>query len=584
MAVMLGAPATAAGETLCVPDIGIPNCPAGAANENTIAHAVANGNPGDTILIGPGTFDESVSDNGTPYHFVGEGVGQTVIQGQGSPAMVVSSGSSVSNLSIDLYGANGETGLSLAGIATGVVVTATEQLSATNPIGVDLNGGTFAHGAVTLPLTGTDQQFYGGVEGSGSVSDSSITAPVGITGEQANLGAMPTVDRDTITANEGVVDESAVTIDDSLIRTVAEPSVPDVGIGMDPNVLFGAITARHVTVIGSGAAGSTGVSAHSDAVVGSVATNVTLGSSIIRGYASSISANATAVIGTATTSVTLDHSFYDPTTTHISDSPPTATATITPDSGSGNHDPLFVDAAAGDYHLQAGSPAIDAGAAPASGESTTDLDGNLRSVAGHSGDGAVGDIGAYEFQPHAPTVSAAAATPAVTAGVADTFTATGADASPGDSVTFAWTFDDGATATGASVTHAFATQGSHTATVTATDLDRFTATARATVAVTVPRPKLTHLRCKPKAFRRGGRGTVVSYVDSEPATTTLTVQRKRGKRYVRVRSFMRVDAAGADRFRFRGKGLRPGRYRLLAVPRDAAGAGPVAKATFKIKR
>ncbi len=49
----------------------------------------------------------------------------------------------------------------------------------------------------------------------------------------------------------------------------------------------------------------------------------------------------------------------------------TRTRTITPDAASGNHDPLFVNPAAGDYHLQAGSPAVDAGeTAVASGEST----------------------------------------------------------------------------------------------------------------------------------------------------------------------------------------------------------------------
>jgi parallel beta-helix repeat protein len=65
-----------------------------------------------------------------------------------------------------------------------------------------------------------------------------------------------------------------------------------------------------------------------------------------------------------------------------------------------NLDPLFVDAANEDYHLQSGSPCIDAGdnsLVPA--EITVDLDGNPRIVNGDNDGTATIDLGAYEYQP-----------------------------------------------------------------------------------------------------------------------------------------------------------------------------------------
>ena len=75
------------------------------------------------------------------------------------------------------------------------------------------------------------------------------------------------------------------------------------------------------------------------------------------------------------------------------------------DLGEGNisADPLFVDPTSGDYHLQAGSPCIDAGTnawAP-----TQDLEGNTRPIDG-DGDGTLmTDMGAYEYVPSPDTTS-----------------------------------------------------------------------------------------------------------------------------------------------------------------------------------
>jgi len=67
-------------------------------------------------------------------------------------------------------------------------------------------------------------------------------------------------------------------------------------------------------------------------------------------------------------------------------------------SGNISIDPMFVDPSNGDYHLQAGSPCIDVGTNDASGLPETDFDGNPRIIDGDDKEGAVVDMGAFEYQ------------------------------------------------------------------------------------------------------------------------------------------------------------------------------------------
>lgn len=137
--------------------------------------------------------------------------------------------------------------------------------------------------------------------------------------------------------------------------------------------------------------------------------------------------------------------------------------------------------------------------------------------------------------------------------------------------------------------------------------------------VTKQLPKISHLRVSPPALIPASRGktvtaavktgATVSYTDTVAATTSFTIQRgkpghrqgsacvkpsqhnrhaKRCTRWVKVGHFTRQDRAGANRFHFSGRigghKLSPGKYRLHAVPRDAAGTGAAANAGFRVKR
>jgi hypothetical protein len=66
-------------------------------------------------------------------------------------------------------------------------------------------------------------------------------------------------------------------------------------------------------------------------------------------------------------------------------------------------DPLFVDPAAGDYHLQTGSPCINVGTDTAPGLPATDFEGDDRVIDGDNDSTATVDIGADEYSGTIPT-------------------------------------------------------------------------------------------------------------------------------------------------------------------------------------
>jgi uncharacterized delta-60 repeat protein len=191
----------------------------------------------------------------------------------------------------------------------------------------------------------------------------------------------------------------------------------------------------------------------------------------------------------------------------------------------------------------------------------------------------------------------------------------------GSVTSYSWDFGDGSTATGATVSHTYASDGDYTVRLTVTDDKGVPASTTQTLTVTPDeslnpafRATISRLGVTPKAFRaanKGGSisartGAAVSYRDSRAAVTTFQIRQglrgtfangkcnkpkpglhgRRCARYVKIGQFTHTDNAGLNRFHFtgrlKGKKLAPGRYRFRAVPSQGSRLGIAAAAGFMI--
>jgi hypothetical protein len=260
---------------------------------------------------------------------------------------------------------------------------------------------------------------------------------------------------------------ATVVVEDSLVS--GAPVIAYTGIAATGDVVA---TVRHVTVRGSYIgveAGHDGVTAHM------VATNV----AIVGGNADPETPDVSVTAyGTATGAVDVDYSFFRAAHALYGMGGGTEQVVL------GSHnvdgaDAKLVDLAGGDLRPLFNSPLVDAGQAGlGAGESPTDLAGADRVT------GSASDIGAFEYGRHAPSIGITSTGTTVMAGDPLTFVATASDTDPGETPTVTWIFDDGATASGVQVAHAFATPGTHTVTATATDPVGVASTARASITVT----------------------------------------------------------------------------------------------------
>ena len=144
-------------------------------------------------------------------------------------------------------------------------------------------------------------------------------------------------------------------------------------------------------------------------------------------------------------------------------------------------DPRFVNAAGGDFHLRAGSPAIDDANSGLTAWPATDADGRSRlddPSTPNTGIGPVSyaDRGAYEYQtgpnqPPSGTIDSPASNDTIAAGQTVSFASSGSDPDNSTPLRFSWSFGAGAPGVAAEDPGpvVFATPGTYTAALTVTD-------------------------------------------------------------------------------------------------------------------
>ena len=400
--------------------------------------------------------------------------------------------------------------------------------------------------------------------GSATIAGSTIDGGKGGAVRMTSPGTLA-ITTSRLTGSDGAVardENGTVTIDSSLVRATST--------GLEAR--DGHLVAENVTLVGDGQPGTIGAESF-DGNPGGAATLV-IENSVIAGFDRSL--ETAHFSGTPT--LTARFSDY---TGKVDQS----AGTLTEAQGNTHLDPGFVDAAGGDFRLRADSPVLDQGTIPAPAQqSGTDLGGDPRIADGTGKGTPLPDMGAFEFQPHAPVAAITAPDSAIVGDAVAFSSASSTDPDPGDSLQAHWSID-GVPADGADQSRTFAATGAIAVTLTVTDRAGLTATASKTLVVqpagvvTPPpgvAPALTGFSITRHRFAVG-RHAAFRFKLSKDARVKIVVSRsgRRLHRSGRSGSIARSGHAGRNRVRFSGRiggrKLKPGRYVATVRAIDAAG-------------